>query len=216
MKIMTQLENDKNNIEEKINKIVILLINQKNQNDDIRRNESFILSKGATKAIDLLNEKMYNKAFLELKTPNSDVLFIYKLYFQIINHPIVKYFNDNNKFWKECCDFMIKESKSKTGNMISDSLKAPFIYKNNTMYKMYRVIQNNMNKINPNFYSRICGTTGLIVFFIKDVIDYLGFTFDKKTPLINIVTNMGIILEEIEIRNKRLEYILETYFNYLS
>ncbi len=155
---------------------------------------------------------MYNKVFLESKLPNSDVLFIYMLYFQLINHPIVKYINDKNKFWKECCDFMIKESKGKTGNMISDSLKAPFNYNNNTLYKMYRIIINNMNKINPNFYSRICGTTGLIVFFIKDVIDYLGFTFDKKTPMINIITNMGIILEGIEIRKKRLDYILENYF----
>jgi hypothetical protein len=31
-----------------------------------------------------------------------------------------------------------------------------------------------VNKINPNNFSKICGTTGLFVFFIKDAIDYIG------------------------------------------
>jgi hypothetical protein len=41
-------------------------------------------------------------------------------------------------------------------------------------------VEKNINKIYPAYYSKICGTTGLFVFFIKDVLDFLGFSNDKN------------------------------------
>jgi hypothetical protein len=34
--------------------------------------------------------------------------------------------------------------------------------------------------LSPAFFSKICGTTGLVVFFIKDILDYWGITNEKK------------------------------------
>ncbi len=155
---------------------------------------------------------MYNKVFLENRIPIEDILFIYILYFHIIKHEIISQVKDRERFWKECCRVMLKESKGKTGNMIADSLKGPYEFDSETLYKIYRIIGHNMQKINPNFYSKICGTTGLIVFFIKDMIDYMGFTFEKKTPISNVLTNMNGIVKAIDYKRVELERFVDKFY----
>jgi hypothetical protein len=96
--------------------------------------------------------------------------------------------------------------------MIADSLKGPYEFDCETLYRIYRIIGQNMQKINPNFYSKICGTTGLIVFFIKDMIDYMGFTFEKKTPINNVVSNMNGVITAIEDKRVKLEAFAEKFY----
>ena len=47
------------------------------------------------------------------------------------------------------------------------------------------------NKIIPNYFSRICGTTGLLVFIVKDALEYCGVIInDKKTQPSRIIDNL--------------------------
>ena len=50
------------------------------------------------------------------KIPNDDVLFIFKIYFQLINHKISKYNPDKSEFWTFVCNYLLSEGSGKTGN----------------------------------------------------------------------------------------------------
>ena len=140
----------------------------------------FNLSKGALKAIDLLNEEIINRLFFEEITPNNEIFIVYKIYFQLIkNQEIIQYFNES-KFWEKCKSYF-NSYKGKTGDCLNEifTQKKIFIDGDN-IYKVYKIIQNNINKIIPAYYSKICGTTGIFVFFVKDILDFLGFSNDKN------------------------------------
>ena len=49
------------------------------------------------------------------------------------------------------------------------------------LFKVSRVILNKEKKITPNYYSKTCATTGLIIFILKDILEYVGLISDKKT-----------------------------------
>ena len=46
----------------------------------------------------------------------------------------------------------------------------------NNLYKIYNLVKRNLNKIIPNYYTNKCGTTGLFVFIIKDILRFRNFT----------------------------------------
>ena len=86
--IIKKLKTDK----EKYSNILFNI--QKMENFDINKviihsNLNLTLSKGTKKAILLLNEPVLNKLFSEEKLPDDDILLIYKIFFQLINHKIV-------------------------------------------------------------------------------------------------------------------------------
>lgn len=60
-----------------------------------------------------------------------------------------------------------------------------------------------IQKITPAYFSKICGTTGLFVFFIKDILDYFGISNDKKTKPKAYWTYKDLI----ELLDKRIEVI---------
>ena len=169
------------------------------------------ISKGALKAINLLNEEILNRIFFEEKLPNNkEVFIIYKIFFQLIKHQeIIKTFKDpdNNIFWKKCQEYF-REFGGKTGNLLNSiiSNRKLFIDGDN-LYKIYKLVKTNINKINPAYYSKICGTTGLFVFFIKDILDFLGFSNDKKiqknsywsySEIINILDSKISVLNKFQ------------------
>lgn len=145
--------------------------------------DDFILSKGSLKAINLLNEEILNRIFNDEKPPNKEILIVYQIYFQLIKYQdiIECYKNfEPNLFWEKCKNYFQKDG-GKTGNLLKDiiSQKKIFIDGEN-IYKIYKLTENNIDKINPAYYSKICGTTGLFVFFIKDILDFIGFSNDKN------------------------------------
>ena len=46
----------------------------------------------------------------------------------------------------------------------------------NNEFQIYMLAKNNYKKILPNYFSNICGTTGLFVFVIKDILEFMGIT----------------------------------------
>jgi hypothetical protein len=74
------------------------------------------LSKSSKKAIPLLNDNSLNKIFHEKRIiPNNDIIFVFKSYFQLINHEICKSNLNNNEFWVFVCNYMLYEGSGKTG-----------------------------------------------------------------------------------------------------
>ena len=174
--IILVLEKDKKYFIEKKNSL-----DNQNIHDNLSINE-FSLSKGSIKAIKLLKEPNMNSLFFEDLPPNDDRIIIYRIFFQLINHPY-KYIPKDKKeeFWKKCQNFFSVEINGKAGELIQKSVDEKNIdIGGDNLYKIYKLVYKNMNKLYPSYYSNICGTTGLFTFFIKDILDFVGISNDEK------------------------------------
>ena len=140
--------------------------------------ENIVLNKGSKKAMQLLNESLLNHLFKDTKFPTDDIILIYRIYFQMINHPyslIAK--NDILQFWEKCKLYFTTEQNGKTGDILLSMINQKKIdFSKNNEYQIYMLSKDNYKKILPNYFSNICGTTGLFVFVIKDILEFMGLT----------------------------------------
>jgi hypothetical protein len=66
------------------------------------------------------------------------------------------------------------------GDLINNVIKN-FVFTEENIYKVYKICEGKEKKINPSGYSKICGTTGLIIFVIRDALEFAGIIIDKRT-----------------------------------
>ena len=163
------------------------------------------LSKGSKKAVPLLNESQLNHLFKEDKLPIYDIVLIYRIYFQIINHPIALIAKtDIEKFWEQCRCYFSNEQNGKTGDILTTMInKNKIVINKNNLYQIYNLVKGNMNKIFPNYFSNICGTTGLFVFIIKDILEFLGISTKIKNKE-NAFWTYSDIIDSI---NEKINYL---------
>ena len=167
-----------------------------------------VLTKAALKAINLLNETLLNKLFTESQVPSDDILLIYHIYFQLISHPISKENFEKEIFWKKCCEYFSNESNGKTGDLLLRNSEENINLSSENIYKVFHIINGNLHKITPSYFSKIDGTTSLFAFFIKDVLDFLGISHDKKFQGKTYWTYKGIV-DVIESKIKKIKKYLE-------
>ena len=170
---------DKVKLLEKKNKLN-LKEDEMNQKLDI---ENLNLTKGTLKAIKLLNEDIFSRLFLENKTPNKDILLVYKIYFQLINYKEIINNNEeisDNIFWEKCRNYFM-EHKGKISDLLIDNIKEKkLILTEINLYKIYKLFEQNDSKLSSEYFSKLCGTTSLFIFYIRDILDLLGFSNEIK------------------------------------
>ena len=141
------------------------------------------LSKGTTKAAELLNGPILNKIFKNKhKIPSCDVLRIYKIFFMLFDNgsDVVKAVHDKELFWERTCNyFMNGNENAKTGSVVLNMLNNEVVISYKMIYKVIKVLKGNVMKISPGFFSKKCGTTGLFTFFVKDVLDSYGLLIEE-------------------------------------
>ena len=176
-------EIDKTNIIEKKNKLNL-------KEDDINQNQkidiiNLNLTKGTLKAIKLLDEDIFSRLFSERKTPKKDILLVYKIYFLLINYEeIIKNNNidlSDNIFWEKCRHYFLKNKGTISDLLINNIKENKLILTNAILYRIYKLYENNSSKLCSAYYSKLCGTTSLFIFYIKDILDFLGFSNEKKS-----------------------------------
>ena len=82
------------------------------------------------------------------------------------------------------------------------------------LFKINRLIRNNQHKLNPTYFSDICGTSGLVTFFLKDSLEYLGAITTKNTCQTRILKNAVLISEYLNAKIENLKINLEKIYNY--
>jgi hypothetical protein len=191
--------------------------NENELNSEIKPIE---FTRGALKALSLLNEPEYQKIFDDDTIPSSDLILVYKIYFQLINkdNEIVNLIqdNDNNNnndslIWENIFKYIkINTSEDeKLGNFFKLELNEMDCSIEN-IFNLMKIVNknNNKEKLNPIYYSKLCPTTGLLIFIIKESLDYLGVLESNKTPpqrLIQIYQHyIDLNKEKIEEINKKL------------
>jgi hypothetical protein len=156
---------------------------------------------------------MYYKLFTEEGAiPSDDIILTYKIFFQLLNHTEISEIKDKNEFWQKTCSFLVKENETKMGTVIQNLVKN-IDFSNENIYKISKMIGNNVSKINPNYFSKLCGTTGLFIFFIKDALEYAGIIVDKKTSTNRLFKNYTYSNEILQSKLDRLKKIQEKFFS---
>lgn len=159
------------------------LISIKNQISSISEQKNLNemkFSQGTESSIRLLNENIISKFFQSSKPPREDILFIFEVFFQLINKPIKDEYNNKKAFWEKCCFYFLNEAKDKIGDMLINIVKNNKIdVSEDNLYKVYMLVKDKLDIIVPSHFNKICSTTPLITFYIKDILNFLGISTDE-------------------------------------
>ena len=172
--MLSNLENEKKKYEDKISEF-------KPEDISAEENGQFKIKKNTLKALTLLNGEVLSNPFKERnRVPSKEVLRIYIVFFQLINHPNAKEIWNKREFWEKCCDFFMVENTGKIGDFIKKNVNEKIVLSIENIYQIIHLIGDNLSTIFPGYFSNICGTTGLFAFIIKDVLDFFGISTDKE------------------------------------
>ena len=167
------------------------------------------MTRGALKAVELLNESLYFKLF-EGPVPNEDILLSYRIFFQLLLSPIAS-INSPTDFWTETCNYFAKERDGKLGTMVTNLVKS-IDFSDANIYKISKLVGINSSKISPNYFSKMCGTTGLFIFLIKDALEYAGILLDKKTPPSRHMKNHLYTFQVLQAKMERFKKLQTAIF----
>jgi hypothetical protein len=169
----------------------------------------FAMTRGAQKAVELLNEGLYFKLF-EGPVAHEDIILPYRIFFQLLNMPQAGIVNQN-EFWTSTCSFFAKEKDGKLGTMVTNLVKN-IDFSDENIFKITKIVGKNSSKITPNYFSKICGTSGLFIFLIKDALEYAGILIEKKTPPSRILKNHLYNFQVMQAKMERLKKIQTKIF----
>ena len=192
-----------NTIEDQINNIK----NKYKEDELIEARHAFTLSKGSLKALDLLNSETYNNIFkkTQLQPPLNQIILIYRLFFQLIDKDELIDIENDKQFWEKTRKFILDKNEGKTGTFLKEYI-SEFDFTCKNIYKLKKLIYKNEDKLKPLIYENICKTTGLIVFIVKDSLEYCGVIKNDKKTMPNIVLDYL----------KYLKHIIEKAKNYID
>ena len=192
-----------NTIEDQINNIK----NKYKEEELIEARHAFTLSKGSLKALDLLNSETYNNIFkkTQLQPPLNQIILIYRLFFQLIDKDELIDIENDKQFWEKTRKFILDKNEGKTGTFLKEYI-SEFDFTCKNIYKLKKLIYKNEDKLKPLIYENICKTTGLVVFIVKDSLEYCGVIKNDKKTMPNIVLDYL----------KYLKHIIEKAKNYID
>ena len=179
-----------NILKEKINEM-----KEKYSEDDLNLNNTkFILSIGTLKALEILNkDEREHEKFFDINNYNlfsDDIYIVYKIIFQLIKNNDVKNSSSKKEFFEKMGEFIyyhINEN-NKIGDIFKNMVKE-FQFSKENIYKITKIIRGKEEKLKPLNYSQICKTTGLVIFVVKDILEYLGLNSkeNKKIPILKLM-----------------------------
>lgn len=169
---------------------------------------SFQIRPTTNSALRTLNKKEYmdifnfeNNYFLANQT-GAPILFIYKLFFQFI-----RTFEDKTTY--EFVDEMKVYFKEKTKTIgLGDYIKSIIskidlslenLEKINDILTSYKTYS-----IDPVFFAKVCRTSGILAFFIKDILIFCGIDYDKIITEKNRVVSDINQVKQIKIKTEKI------------
>ena len=153
--------------------------------------KDFEISRGSSKALDLLNEELlYLRAFTNPVPENilGEIVIVYKLFCQLLKMEDFVLIKDDKIFWEKISKFILDNKGNKLGDFITRCAHR-FNFDNKNIFILKKLAKDKSEKLKPGNFSKICGTTGLFVFLIKDALEYCGVIETKKTPPRRIKSN---------------------------
>ena len=155
----------------------------KNKEEDYKSKiPPFQLGKAGLKALEKLNEDSYHKLFLSEEVPNKDIIFIYRLFLQLINKQNQVEIKNDKEFWEMAKNIIYYSKKDKFGDHIKEMIQQINLSDENLAI-VDGMCKKCMEKLTPKYYNSLCSTTPLFFLLIKEILEYCGILLGKKTPI---------------------------------
>ena len=196
-------------------KLTTLISNNNNSNNtstaDIEH-EEFTPSTGTEKAYEIVNDSLYNKIFHveKLTAPVNTKMVPYRILFQLLNINEIASITDDDLFWKEVRAYITTNAKEGFGSFLKECARS-FDFSEDNVYKIKHILTKykcQVNDMKPTYYSRLCGTTGMMMFLLQDALEYCGFSKEGNKSIV--------------IRIRKVKYLIsvekkfETYIQYIK
>ena len=189
------------------NKLSTLEVKYKTEDFEVL--PEFKLNKGTVRAIECLKESLYVKIFrneISMKIL-EEIEIIYRILFQLINKDNFVKIKDKKIFWSEISKFLLENMNENLANYVNEIAKK-FDFSEKNIIKIKKICKDkNIENINPSYMGKLCGTTGLLSFVIKDALEYSGIIEDKKTPPLRIKKNYEYQKEIIDNIEKYISIV---------
>ena len=191
-------------IDDKINFLSI-----KFSEDDLKAPiKNYELSKGCAKAVKLLDEELYLQAFI--RPPNEktldEIIIVYKLFCQLLNKEDFVQIKNDKKFWEKFSKYILDNKGDKLSEFCL-KCAAEFNFENKNILKLRELAKGKVDKLKPAYFGKICGTTGLFIFLVKDALEYCGAIEDKKTSGSRIKANYLYQKSLFDDLNKYIKFL---------
>ena len=195
---------------------LIMKVRLKYSNEELSKKFSkFQVSRGPSKAVELLNNELYSKIFKKshIEKNEEEISIIYRVLFVLFGEYEIASIPNNRLFWIKCVKYLKDNSNGKIGSFILDKINN-ITFEHKKIFFLNKLLLGMKKKIVPNYFSKICGTTGLLVFLIKDTLEYCGvIQNDKKTQPARILDNLLYYKNCIDTIASFIDYLsgIKTY-----
>ena len=170
----------------------------------------FVIGKGALKAIGMLNGKNYLTKFEGTPTPTTELLLVYRLFFQLIapKHPEFVSIKDNDQFWSKISVYFTENAHDELGKLVESEFKEVDL-SNENICKIIDMCKPYQSILTPTYYSKNCPTTGLFVFLVKETLEYIGAINEKKTQPGRLYRNLEYRLNSLKEKKEKINAFIE-------
>ena len=104
---------------------------------------------------------------------------VYKIIFQLTNNDEIKNAENKKDFHEKMVKYIQDNVKDdKIGDLFKEIVNN-FVFSKDNIIQIKNIIKGNEDKLKPKYYSKICATTGFVIFLVKDILDYLGLNNNK-------------------------------------
>ena len=177
--------------------------------------KEFEISRGPAKAVELLNNDLYSKLFKKdfIEKNEEEICNIYRIVFILFDETEIANISNDKIFWKKCTEYLSQNSNGKIGTFILEKFKN-IIINHKKIFLLNKLLIGMKKRIIPTYFSKICGTTGLLIFLIKDVLEFCGVIInEKKTQPARILDNLIYYKNVIDTLALFIDYLsgIKTY-----
>ena len=99
-----------------------------------------------------------------------------------------------------------KNGKNKIGSFIFEKSKS-FDFSHKNIYTLNKLLVGIKPKLNPGSFSKISGTTGLLIFIVRDALEFAGVLITNKTPKSRIYDNLMYYKNLIEPLTNFIDFL---------
>ena len=87
-----------------------------------------------------------------------------------------------------------------------------FDFSSGNLFRLNKNYGNILAKLNPSYFSKICTTTSLFTFLLKDAVEYAGLVFvEKKSQLALVYNTYTYFVDTFEIKKNQMDDKLAEY-----
>jgi hypothetical protein len=171
--------------------------------------KQYEMGKGCIKAMGLLKEDLYLRVFLRVPPEKTleEISIVYRLFCQLLKLDDLIQIKDDKIFFEKFSKYVLENKGEEKLNDFCIKCSSQFNFDDKNILKLKEISKNKMEKLKPGYFNKICGTTGLFFFLIKDCLEYCGAIEDKKTPGNRIKANYLYQKSLFDLLNKFIKFL---------